>query len=900
MKFVKPLLIVFSILALGLGAFFLYRWYTQVKEDPIDALYFIPDNAAFVISTKDYPTLMEELRTNSKIVELFANDSLVNQSIIQLDTLIKNIVLSDLLEEEDFKTYFSLHFTGINRFEGLISFSFNQTVQASTLQDFLANRGKITPRKFEGFTIYSFVPTNSQIKYYIVLHKSALSISTYEPLAEKMILEIKAKAIEKKKKVDKLLKVSGKEVDASVFINYQYFYRLVASMADSRYNTSLSKLGNLSQFSVLDLSYDSTCISLNGLTFSIDSTANYLNTYKGYHANRVDIFNHCPASTSFIYYQGANQLGDYLNHNANSMLEAENIKSLDEINKSLKLDLRDYFYPWIKSEMSLCLIDSKTEPNTYDRFALMNTYDPKEALNALDQISKLSAQNQALTLDSNIYRGYSINQINIPYLLQIVFGEMYGEIEHSFYTEFNGYIIFANTPNVITNYIDDMLIEKTLAKREGFSSFYEKMNPESNVLVYANLNKSKTLILPKLSQKMRNYFDNTAFNLEDFGDFSVQFIVNEDDIYTSINLSTSNTSMANQGAAWQVALDNEVVSGPFLVENADGQTADILVFDKQNIMHRINNQGLVLWSVPVSELPLGSVETVDYYRNGQRQFIFNSAKFIYLFDSNGNRVEKYQIALKSEATASLSIVDYDKDHNYRVLVPQSDGKVHNYMIDGSETKGWLLPAMPKAIRSKVQYYRLEGADFLLISDLGGNIAFANRKGETRMQARLAFTPNPNTSFYQLNNRLITTDPGGRLVIVSSDGGVEKHLFREFSTSHYFMLIDVDLDGQSEFLFYDIGVLYVYNQDFTLKWTATIPNILPSTIQSSHGVLQDSTSLILYDSERQVYLFGNGIGLFLPHDEFSASANFLLIKPRQSEFIRFITVKGKVISNYLIN
>ena len=213
----------------------------------------------------------------------------------------------------------------------------------------------------------------------------------------------------------------------------------------------------------------------------------------------------------------------------------------------------------------------------------------------------------------------------------------------------------------------------------------------------------------------------------------MQFIVNSNGAFTSLNINTNNITEIEDNTSWQLALDYEIAAGPFLIKNHITKTKDILLFDVRNTMYRISSKGKIEWAIPVAEIPIGTPQIVDYYKNNKYQFLYNSKKNMYLYDLNGNTVENYPIKLETEATAPLSLVNYDNKKKYRILVPQSDGLVHNYQIDGSATNGWLLPSMPSLISKPVQHYAIEKKDFILLADTSGNVVFSNRKGEARIE-----------------------------------------------------------------------------------------------------------------------------------------------------------------------
>jgi hypothetical protein len=57
---------------------------------------------------------------------------------------------------------------------------------------------------------------------------------------------------------------------------------------------------------------------------------------------------------------------------------------------------------------------------------------------------------------------------------------------------------------------------------------------------------------------------------------------------------------------------------------------------------------------------MGSVQQLDFYKNGKLQYLFNTAEKIHLIDRNGNYVERYPIALRSPATSPLALFDYER------------------------------------------------------------------------------------------------------------------------------------------------------------------------------------------------------------------------------------------------
>jgi hypothetical protein len=321
-------------------------------------------------------------------------------------------------------------------------------------------------------------------------------------------------------------------------------------------------------------------------------------------------------------------------------------------------------------------------------------------------------------------------------------------------------------------------------------------------------------------------------------------------------------------------------------------------------MYRIDQNGSIMWAVPVVEYPMGDVYMVDYYKNGKYQYMFNSKNYIYLYDLNGNRVENYPIKLPLEAVAPMTLVDYDHNKNYRILIPLADGKVYNFRIDGTETQGWKYPSMKSAIRNKVQVFRLGTKDFLVICDTAGNAIYANRRGESRMDAQLAFTNNPKTAFFKKdelgNHRIITTDLIGRIISLDAAGKVEKLLLHEFSPNHSFTYFDFNADKHKDYVFLDQNKIYVFNHRNKLILQHDFAQNISPEIVGVNMNTNDSIRIILHNADKQTVILITKSGRIIENSDYQIQTRFIKEEATKSEIIRLIGVNNRIVSSFLIN
>ncbi len=900
MKFIKSLLYIIIAVIVLLGLYFAYIKYTQISKQPKDALYIIPNNAALIFGAADYSKLRPELNAAYRIWDIIEVDNNVSLLFATMDSVWNTTKIISKNNLSKPKVYYSLHYVGNTKFNSLLSISFDKIIPNENINKLLNTIGKYSISEYEDNDIYKFQYINTEDNYYIANIIGNICISKNESLIKKVIGEQKIESENKAKSIKQIIKIAGKNASANIYINHNYFYKIISSLSENKYSNTIKQLKQFTQYSVLDIKTNSDNINLNGYSYSADSIPSRLKTYSQYEAPTINIFENIPSNTSFIYYQGANEFNKFIKQQSKTDFNVENVAAIKKYKADLMTDISKYFYPWIKNELALCYLNKANNDGSPQSIVLMNSYDLKETGKSLHELNSIICNNKDITIETDTYRTFVIQQIHIPYLLPKLFGSAFSSLNETYYITTNSYVVFANSKASIKNYINSILVKKTLAKRKGFDEFREALNNESHIMLYANAHFISNLTTPYWNKTTISYLDKSNFDPNKFGDVCIQFIVNTNGAFTSINISTNDIKEKVNSSSWQLALDYNIKAGPFIIKDHNTNENNILVFDEKNTMYRINSIGEIKWAIPVPELPIGTPKIVDYYKNGKYQFLFNSKSSMYMYDLNGNSVENFPVKLESEATAPLSLIDYDNKRNYRILIPLNDGAIHNYQIDGSITNGWLLPTLPSHITTTIQHFSINNKDFILLCDTSGNVVFSNRKGVARIETKLAFTNNIRTKFYKYNNQLITTDIAGRVISIGKDGSIKKVLYRDFSPKHRFYLFDINGDKKKEFVFYDKNIVYAYNDKQQLLWSKKFDFDFSIKPQSIGNILKDSSSIIVFNNNKNVFEFGNESGVFTKHEEFLGSQYFLIYKATKSGDTHLISVKDRIVSNYLLN
>ncbi len=896
-------IIIFSLLLLVLsaGGFFGYRFFTKAitkLDNPFDA---IPVNNAFVLKVSDFPVLEDAVSADSSLLSsLFTAetlDSLRDSWTGILKSIKENKSLAPAYQKS--AVYISCHFMGLDKFAYLFSVPL-MNFDGDDLAKILKKKGTLTQSDFEGFTIYKFIGKKGR-SFFFTVNKSLISASASRMLIEKVIYTLKS---DKRNSSDpltaKLLKISG-DSKMNLYVNYKYFYRFLSAFAPD-YRDEVKHFGSLAEKAELDVNLSDNHLFMTGYSIYSDSSDSYLGRFAGFKPVSVSMFDILPYNTMLLNYTGVSDFAG-LYDKISSYFDDKSHTAVGAMEKKYSFDLHENILSWVNKEAAFCITSCDYENAADHSFAVFSCTDIKEAEQQLGRIAVRAAEVHNLTPDTVFYRSYAIRNIGIPYFIPKVFGSVYDKLQHGFYVTVGNYVVFANSQAALRSFIDTYLIGKTLASDSHFKEFSKLLSDKINKFLYFNM-KYYGRYFSHFTKNSLIDFKKIGFTPGNIGAIALEFSTAENGTYTSVAMDFGYSEDEDEEpVSWQEALDAKALGRPYIITNHTNGAREVLIFDNQNSLYRIDSKGKIAWKIPLLEAPKSDIYMLDFYKNGKYQYVFNTSNYIYIVDLNGNRVDEYPFKLPVTATGKMSLMDYDRVKNYRILIPLEDGKLHNFRLDQTETPGWVNPVFSRAYLTPVEHFRLRTKDFLLFADTLGNVTFANRKGEARMEAKLAFTNNYRTGFAKIGKgsmaRLVTTDLMGRAVEIDADGNVDKISLSDFSPGHKFLLCDFDLDGNKDFVYFDRNRLQIFSQNKkklldTLFSEQNIDRIVPVDFVSA-----DSIRLVLRDKNDNSLFFITSTGAVKGEKEFVSSGDFIVEQATKKGFLRLITVNNRVISNFLI-
>ncbi|APY08921.1 hypothetical protein BWZ20_11680 [Winogradskyella sp. J14-2] len=329
--------------------------------------------------------------------------------------------------------------------------------------------------------------------------------------------------------------------------------------------------------------------------------------------------------------------------------------------------------------------------------------------------------------------------------------------EASYFSKYEDFIIFSNSIEIIKSTLSDALNNNTIANSDAFKNVSQNLSEDSSVFIYKN----NDGLSDYLDIETKNYHANV-----------VQYIY--EDNYAHVNgviekfKKKPTTNSVTE--TFTTVIDTQIASPPQTVKNYISNTNDIAVQDINNVLYLISDSGNILWKKRLQGKILGKIEQIDMYKNGRLQLAFATSNRLYVLDRNGNDVSPFPRKFNDEITQPLSVFDYDKRKNYRLLVTQGKNLLM-YDAKGKIVSGFAYNDNTKTITSQPKHFRIGSKDYIVFST-EDNLKILSRQGDIRIRVhnKIRFSDN---EIYLYQNKFTTSNTLGQLVQVDNRGKISR-------------------------------------------------------------------------------------------------------------------------------
>ncbi len=216
------------------------------------------------------------------------------------------------------------------------------------------------------------------------------------------------------------------------------------------------------------------------------------------------------------------------------------------------------------------------------------------------------------------------------------------------------------------------------------------------------------------------------------------------------------------------SIPNDIVLGPLIVKNHINNTNEIIIQDSKNILYLINNLGQVEWTREIDGKIIKEVNQIDSYKNGKLQYVFATEKSLNLLDRKGRDVGKFPLKFKDNITSPVSVFDYDKNKNYRLLITQNN---ELFMFDskGKRVRGFDYNKKNKIVTTP-KHFRIGNKDIIVFKTID-KLTILNRRGAVRINAKSLHNYSSDDVF-QYQNFLVTSTVKNEIVSIDMKGNTK--------------------------------------------------------------------------------------------------------------------------------
>lgn len=336
-------------------------------------------------------------------------------------------------------------------------------------------------------------------------------------------------------------------------------------------------------------------------------------------------------------------------------------------------------------------------------------------------------------------------------------------------------MIFANDESALKHIVNSYLRGKTLIKNIQFNKFYEQFSSESNLFYYLNFRNSRNFFDNLLNDKLKSDYLSHRDSVENLQAIGWQINANDNLFFTNSFMNYNVSEEAVNVSLIEVKLDTTYSQQPWVVKNHYTKEKEILVLDDLNQLYLINNVGKVLWKRSLKHKIIGDVAQVDRYKNDKLQYMFVTERAIHQIDRNGKDVSGFPVNLKKAVSQGITVLDYDNNRNYRILITQNQ-KLHNYNISGEKVKGWQFKPGAEIANAPV-LLQVGKKDYIVFAEKNGKVRALNRRGEDRIKLTTTLPANGKKYYGWMNNSLSTSgvlcaDSIGTIHFVKLSDGLE--------------------------------------------------------------------------------------------------------------------------------
>lgn len=772
----------------------------------------IPADALFFIESSNLPGLLNSVAENNGLFKEFAKIEGVDNFAAKFNLLRNFFNRNDIMAAiENQKSILSFHSDVDKKLKPLLVLTVPENVGSRNIKEFFSPAGvAITDKSRHGAYIINVLTLgdsiNRQVIYYSFIFGAVVCSTSREVLLKAINHKEKKEDIRILPGLAKIISMATNRED-KLFIVFGNLYNIAEKAGGIRSAELAERLSSFAECAEGDIFINENSYTFSGYIEIKDNTV-LLPGLDTRTTGDLSTFNNLPSDCILF---------ETIVFNGNP---AKEVKTSDSVLPAGEFARK--LMPYLENEATRSLVEFRTAGHSETgNLTVYKLKDRERAVHLFNERIK-DWCNENNRKETDIITCFQPDdQIKIPVFstpykgfASVFFGRKMTLVADSLMAFYDNYLVTADRFEAVGRFLYDNILNKTISTDVDFREFEKTMPKRAGYFFWCKPSAIAGFLRDYINDTIIDRINSAGGILKKIKSTGYIMVPGEGMIYNAFSLIYAENITDEADTEWETKLDGSVTVKPFFFTNHNTGAKEIVVQDDRNNLYLINAAGRILWKIQTEERILGNIYMIDFYRNGKYQILFAGKNNLYIFDRNGNPVERYPVKLRSPASGPPALFDYDNNRNYRILIPGEDRLIYAYDKHGNVIKGWKPFRTNGIVTSEIKFFRISGKDYIVAAD-DKSVYFLDRTGNVRLK-----TSEPVTcaggSEIRLNNlaepSLVFTSTEGTLQFVSFDGKVRKITLNNFSPGHKFDFFDVDGDGYSEYVFIDRGKLYLYDHD----------------------------------------------------------------------------------------
>lgn len=624
--------------------------------------------------------------------------------------------------------------------------TFNIEKFADTLQD-----TRVFEYTYLNQSVYDFKPKDrKQAEYSIAKYRNLLIFGRYSLLVEEAINQLNKvhSNISRNSAFRRVQKQDGFENGFDLYFNFAFFGDMFRTFLSQQGEKEIEVLKNWLSWSKMSMRFDSVQMAIKGGLISAKG-----NDFLGAVWDTSDFRNIqtiLPENIAFAHWWNVGKFKYFYRKQGG---EDSDI-------------IKNYFSPWIGKDCAFVVTQPFSQDSEEEQFII---FKMKEESLATEYLEKLEME---IGLEQSYkYQMFDIHQLRAKgWLKPLLTSE---EWDDPFYTILEDYVVVANDKAAIEVWLDKYIVGETLSNNPNFLAMQEMLPAHAGVFSFWNIFQSGQWLTALFKEK---YQDSILEKIDDQKDVSFQGMTLHP-TWTGFSLEgnavLSYVPQSKTSVVWKAALDDKATIDPVVFRNTSRQY-EIAIQDRDNNFYVFDNGGNTILKKDLGDRIISTVHPMDFYKNKQQQYLFNTPNGIQLIDNQGNDVGAFPIHLQSPATNGVTVADFNHTREYSFFVACNNRNIYGFDATGRPLEGWSPRRGAGVVGQPLQHFQRNGQDFLItFSESRKQVLAYKRNGDYRFRSKVLDGQFPSSLGFQhwdLYPRILATNSEGTGHVVNLRGG----------------------------------------------------------------------------------------------------------------------------------